>query len=213
MPVYHNFLPNILLVRLKQKFNFFFCNSFPEIPVIPCFLTTIGKAASKCFRNAAVEDIFARAINVFNELSRFVPDVADPPKINKNFWMTKMNFFEFIVDFLVNNNERMDTETKLLMDDIKTVIDCLTPLKVQHLRTKKIFCFESHSRFAAYFGNSFYGTTGIGFPHPSSDLSAHKFTFHIRRRCIGFGKWTECDHPQRAKENAVRLKFTIVEMS
>lgn len=98
--------------------------------MVPCFLTTIAKAASKCFANAKAEDIFARAINVFNELSRFVPDVADPPKINKNFWLTKMNFFEFIFDFLMDNSEKFAADTTQLIDDIKTVIDCLTPLKV-----------------------------------------------------------------------------------
>lgn len=67
---------------------------------------------------------------MFNELGRFIPDVADPPKINKNFWLTKMNFFEFIYEFLVNNNERLDPDTSQLVDEIKTVIDCLTPLKV-----------------------------------------------------------------------------------
>lgn len=98
--------------------------------MIPCFITTIAKAASKCFANAKAEDIFVRAINFFNEYSRFIPDVTDPPKINKNFWMTKMNFFEFIADFLEKNSERIDADTTELINDIKTLIECLAPLKV-----------------------------------------------------------------------------------
>lgn len=44
--------------------------------------------------------------------------------------MTKMNFFEFIFDFIVDSTDKFTADTTQLMDDIKTVIDCLTPLKV-----------------------------------------------------------------------------------
>ncbi|KAJ6641539.1 E3 SUMO-protein ligase ZBED1 [Pseudolycoriella hygida] len=101
-----------------------------NIPVVPCLVTTIAKAATKCFANSKTEDVFNRSINIYNDLCRFVTDVADPPKINKSFWMTKMNFFEFILEFLMNNNSRVDIDATQLMDDIRTVIDCLTPLKL-----------------------------------------------------------------------------------
>lgn len=116
---------------------------------MPCFLTTIAKAATKCFSNVKTDNIFARAINVFNEVSRFITDdeVPDPPKINKNFWMTKMNFFEFILDFLVKNSERIDSDAAQLIIDVKTVIDSLNPLKVRQNQFNARIEFKRSFRF------------------------------------------------------------------
>ncbi|XP_037051205.1 uncharacterized protein LOC119085071 [Bradysia coprophila] len=44
--------------------------------------------------------------------------------------MTKMNFFEFIFDFLVKNSDKTEGDAAQLIIEVKTVIDCLTPLKL-----------------------------------------------------------------------------------
>ena len=96
-----------------------------------CYAKVIEDAINRCFATTAVTDLLCNATDFLQTNNDIVVQSADlPPVINENFWITKYNFFEYFIKFCTETFECDSDPLNNLTYAIKTITECISPLRV-----------------------------------------------------------------------------------